>query len=216
MFIYFRLKDNTLNVVKIADFGLSDFYRPGATMKTNCGTLSFLAPEVFQGTANAGPPLDVWALGVILFALLCGRLPFEGTDLSNPKRPRDAVIRTRIVKGQYKIEDSLGSDAKDLIRRMLQADPNERITLSEIFNHSWIRTGAPGCCNDSMAFVQYLHQMQQIELIEQQGGEKLLRKGSQRQYLGEEDPNKIFQSSPNAQIGYDSNASPLKVFYFFV
>ena len=49
-----RLKDNTLNMVKIADFGLSDFYRPGATMKSNCGTLSFLAPEVFRGTSNAG------------------------------------------------------------------------------------------------------------------------------------------------------------------
>ena len=52
--IHFRLKDHSTAVVKIADFGLSDFYRPGATMKTNCGTLSFLAPEVFKGTANAG------------------------------------------------------------------------------------------------------------------------------------------------------------------
>jgi serine/threonine protein kinase len=77
----YRLKDNNLSVVKIADFGLSDFYRPGATMKSSCGTLSFLAPEVFQDTANAGPPLDVWSLGVILFAILNGRLPFEGPDL---------------------------------------------------------------------------------------------------------------------------------------
>jgi serine/threonine protein kinase len=48
--------------VKIADFGLSDFYRPGATMKSSCGTLSFLAPEVFKGTANAGNDLDdMWS-----------------------------------------------------------------------------------------------------------------------------------------------------------
>eukprot|EP01035_Chromulina_nebulosa_P035816 gene35816-48155_t len=92
------LKDHSTAVVKIADFGLSDFYRPGATMKTNCGTLSFLAPEVFKGTANAGPPLDVWSLGVILFAILCGRLPFEGPDLNGTKRPRDAVIKSRILK----------------------------------------------------------------------------------------------------------------------
>jgi serine/threonine protein kinase len=51
------LKDSTLSLVKIADFGLSDFYRPGATMKSSCGTLSFLAPEVFKGTSNAGEPL---------------------------------------------------------------------------------------------------------------------------------------------------------------
>ncbi len=98
--------------MKIADFGLSDFYRPGSTMKSSCGTLSFLAPEVFKGTANAGPPLDVWSLGVILFALLCGRLPFEGNDLASTKRPRDAVIKTRIMKCQYKIDDNLGPEAK--------------------------------------------------------------------------------------------------------
>lgn len=107
-----RLKDTTLNVVKIADFGLSDFYRPGAVMKSSCGTLSFLAPEVFKGTANAGPPLDVWAMGVILFALLCGRLPFEGPDLIGTKRPRDAVIKSRIMKCQYKLDDNLGMEAK--------------------------------------------------------------------------------------------------------
>lgn len=98
--------------MKIADFGLSDFYRPGAVMKSSCGTLSFLAPEVFKGTANAGPPLDVWSMGVILFALLCGRLPFEGPSLVGGKRPRDAVIKSRILKCQYKIDESLGLEAK--------------------------------------------------------------------------------------------------------
>eukprot|EP01034_Spumella_vulgaris_P024383 gene24383-30724_t len=136
------LKDNTLNLVKIADFGLSDFYRPGATMKSNCGTLSFLAPEVFRGTSNAGPPLDVWSLGVILFAILCGRLPFEGADLMGTKRPRDAVIKSRIIKCQYKIDEHLGPEAKDLVRRMLQVDPVERASLPEIFNHVWVRSAS--------------------------------------------------------------------------
>ena len=81
-------------------------------MKSSCGTLSFLAPEVFKGTSNAGPPLDVWSMGVILFALLCGRLPFEGTDLSGSKRPRDAIIRSRISKCQYKIDEHLSPEAK--------------------------------------------------------------------------------------------------------
>jgi serine/threonine protein kinase len=129
-------------LVKIADFGLSDFYRPGALIKSSCGTLSFLAPEVFRGTANAGPPLDVWALGVILFALLCGRLPFEGTDLIGTKRPRDAVIKARIMKCQFKLDDNLGPESKDLLRRMLQLDPAERITVPEIFNHVWVRVAA--------------------------------------------------------------------------
>jgi serine/threonine protein kinase len=86
------LKDDTLDVVKIADFGLSDFYRPGSTLRTSCGSLSYLAPEVFKSVPSAGPPIDVWGLGVILFALLCGRLPFEGPDLIGTKRPREVSL----------------------------------------------------------------------------------------------------------------------------
>eukprot|EP00602_Paraphysomonas_sp_CaronLab_P005136 CAMPEP_0185035892 /NCGR_PEP_ID=MMETSP1103-20130426/27996_1 /TAXON_ID=36769 /ORGANISM="Paraphysomonas bandaiensis, Strain Caron Lab Isolate" /LENGTH=784 /DNA_ID=CAMNT_0027573173 /DNA_START=260 /DNA_END=2614 /DNA_ORIENTATION=+ len=139
------LKTTDLSCVKIADFGLSAFYRPGAMMKSSCGTLSFLAPEVFLGTSNAGPPLDVWALGVILFALLCGRLPFEGPDLAGTKRPRDTIIRTRISKGHYKIEEGLSPEAKDLVRRMMRVDPSIRASVPEIFSHVWMKTtsGAP-------------------------------------------------------------------------
>lgn len=107
-----RLKDQSLGTVKIADFGLSGFYRPGAVMKSDCGTLSFLAPEVFKGTANLGPPLDVWSMGVVLFAILCGRLPFEGSSLSGSKRPRDSVIVSRITKSQFKLEERLSMEAK--------------------------------------------------------------------------------------------------------
>jgi serine/threonine protein kinase len=150
--LFIRLKDNSLNVVKIADFGLSDFYRPGAMIKSSCGTLSFLAPEVFRGTANAGPPLDVWAMGVILFAMLCGRLPFEGPDLVGTKRPREAVIKSKILKCQYKMDDSLGPEAKDLVRRMLQLDPAERMTIPEIFNHVWVRVATSNHWADSQLY----------------------------------------------------------------
>jgi serine/threonine protein kinase len=138
------LKNKNLESVKIADFGLSAFYRPGAALMTNCGTLSFLAPEVFKGTSNAGPPLDVWALGVILFSLLCGRLPFEGTDLSYKARPKSPVIRGRILKCQYKIDEYLSPEVKDLVRRMLRLDPTERASVPEIFNHFWLRGSSSG------------------------------------------------------------------------
>jgi serine/threonine protein kinase len=118
-------------------------------MKSSCGTLSFLAPEVFAGTSNAGPPLDVWAMGVILFALLCGRLPFEGPDLLGTKRPRDAVIQSRISKGQYKIEESLSPEAKDLVRRLLRVDPTVRSSVPEIFSHVWLRS-PPGAVTFSV------------------------------------------------------------------
>ena len=54
----------------------------------------------------------MWALGVILFTMLCGRLPFEGTDLAGSKRPRDSIIKSRIIKCQYKIDEHLGPEAK--------------------------------------------------------------------------------------------------------
>lgn len=139
------LKGEDLAHVKIADFGLSDFYRPGIAMKSNCGTLSFLAPEVFKGTSNAGPPLDVWSLGVILFAVLCGRLPFDGPDMkptNRSSRPRESLIRSRIMNCQYKIDESIGPEVKDLIRRMLKVDPGERMSVSEVLNHPWLRSSA--------------------------------------------------------------------------
>ncbi|TYZ63652.1 hypothetical protein PybrP1_006785 [[Pythium] brassicae (nom. inval.)] len=138
-------EENDIATVKIADFGLSDFYKPGAMMKTSCGSISYLAPEVFRGTSNAGPPLDVWSLGVILFAIVCGRLPFEGSDLVGTNRPRENVIRNRIMRCQYKLDDHLSPALADLVAQMLKLDPNERATIPEIFGHPWVRGMASGC-----------------------------------------------------------------------
>jgi len=111
--------EGSLAVVKIADFGLSDFYRPGAVMKASCGTLCFQSPETFKSSASAGPPLDVWSLGVILFSVLCGRLPWEGMDLHGTKRPREAIIRSKILKGQFKVSEGLSVEAKVRLRLCL-------------------------------------------------------------------------------------------------
>jgi carbon catabolite-derepressing protein kinase len=70
------LLDDQLNV-KIADFGLSNIMHDGSFLKTSCGSPNYAAPEVINGKLYAGPEVDVWSCGVILYVLLCGRLPFD-------------------------------------------------------------------------------------------------------------------------------------------
>jgi len=76
------LLDKDLNV-KIADFGLSNILEDGKFLKTSCGSPNYAAPEVIAGRVYAGPEVDIWSCGVILYVLLCGRLPFD--DESIPK-----------------------------------------------------------------------------------------------------------------------------------
>jgi hypothetical protein len=146
----YRLKGNSIELVKIADFGLSAFYRPGSTQKVHCGTLTFLAPEAFGDAANAGPPLDVWALGVILFTMLCGRLPFDdvdsntnthghGDDKKGKKRRSHSVIQSKILRGHYRTDNDLLPEEKDLIRKLLTVDPAARCSLPEALVHPWMK-----------------------------------------------------------------------------
>ena len=74
------LLDNDLNV-KIADFGLSSEIKDGDFLKTSCGSPNYAAPEVIRGGFYTGPEIDVWSCGVILYVMLCGRLPFEDEDV---------------------------------------------------------------------------------------------------------------------------------------
>lgn len=127
------------NQLKIADFGLSAFFRPGSDFKSNCGSISYLAPEVFRDSSTSGPPLDVWSLGVILFAMLCGRLPFTDISLAHGKRTDSEIIKKRILRCQYKIDGRLKPDAKDLIQSMLLLNPLERATIPEIFEHCFLQ-----------------------------------------------------------------------------
>lgn len=76
------LLDTNMNV-KVGDFGLSNFMRDGEFLKTSCGSPNYASPEVVSGKAYAGPEVDVWSCGVILYALLCGSLPFDDEHVPN-------------------------------------------------------------------------------------------------------------------------------------
>ena len=115
--------------VKIADFGLSNVMRDGHFLKTSCGSPNYAAPEVISGKLYSGPEVDVWSCGVILYALLCGSLPFDDESIPN--------LFKKIKGGIYNLPSHLSPGARDLIARMLLVDPLKRVTISEIRAHPW-------------------------------------------------------------------------------
>jgi len=121
--------------IKIADFGLSNMMLDGKFLKTSCGSPNYAAPEVISGQLYAGPEVDVWSCGVILYAILCGSLPFDDENIRNLFR--------KIKGGIYTIPSYISKNAQDLIRRMLVVDPMRRITIDQIRNHSWFKTSLP-------------------------------------------------------------------------
>jgi serine/threonine protein kinase len=110
--------------IKLIDFGLSNIMEDGAFLRTSCGSPNYAAPEVISATMYAGPEVDVWSCGVILFALLCGNLPFDDDNIP--------ALFKKIKAGMYNLPTSLSDDARDLIPQMLTVDPVTRITIPQI------------------------------------------------------------------------------------
>lgn len=123
------LLDSNKNV-KLIDFGFGNTFHKDRLLDTFCGSPFYAAPEMIQGIKYIGPEVDVWSLGVILYTLLSGRLPFDGSNLNE--------LYDNIASGRYKIPDTITGDAIGLIQKMLEVDPKRRATLFEIKHHSWI------------------------------------------------------------------------------
>lgn len=128
------LLDSRRNV-KIADFGLSNVMRDGHFLKTSCGSPNYAAPEVISGKLYAGPEVDVWSCGVILYALLCGTLPFDDENIPN--------LFKKIKGGIYTLPSHLSASARDLIPRMLIVDPMKRMSIPDIRAHPWFQAHLP-------------------------------------------------------------------------
>ena len=121
--------------LRIADFGLSNVMKDGDFFKTSCGSPNYAAPEVISGKLYAGPEVDVWSCGVILYALLCGSLPFDDENIPN--------LFKKIKGGIFTLPGHMSDDIKDLISRMLVVDPLQRITIPEIRRHRWFMDALP-------------------------------------------------------------------------
>lgn len=128
------LLDDNLNV-KIADFGLSNIMTDGNFLKTSCGSPNYAAPEVISGKLYAGPEVDVWSCGVILYVLLVGRLPFDDDHIPS--------LFSKIQRGVFTVPHWVPSDAASLIRKMLQTNPVQRIIIDEIRQDPWFLKELP-------------------------------------------------------------------------
>ncbi|XP_051979466.1 NUAK family SNF1-like kinase 2 [Xyrauchen texanus] len=118
--------------IKIADFGLSNLYQRDKFLQTYCGSPLYASPEIVNGRPYRGPEVDSWSLGVLLYTLVHGAMPFDGQD--------HKYLVQQISTGDYR-KPTKPSDACGLIRWMLMVNPERRATLEEIAGHWWLNWG---------------------------------------------------------------------------
>ncbi|XP_039386853.1 serine/threonine-protein kinase MARK1 isoform X2 [Mauremys mutica] len=126
------LLDADMNI-KIADFGFSNEFTIGNKLDTFCGSPPYAAPELFQGKKYDGPEVDVWSLGVILYTLVSGSLPFDGQNLKE--------LRERVLRGKYRIPFYMSTDCENLLKKLLVLNPIKRGSLEQIMKDRWMNVG---------------------------------------------------------------------------
>ena len=119
--------------IKIIDFGLSNLYSPHSQLSTFCGSLYFAAPELLNARLYTGPEVDIWSFGIVLYVLVCGRVPFD--DQNRP------ALHAKIKRGHVEYPAWLSPECRHLLSRMLVTNSARRATLSEIFAHPWMNKG---------------------------------------------------------------------------
>ncbi|XP_030634373.1 MAP/microtubule affinity-regulating kinase 4 isoform X2 [Chanos chanos] len=122
--------------IKIADFGFSNEFTLGNKLDTFCGSPPYAAPELFQGKKYDGPEVDIWSLGVILYTLVSGSLPFDGQNLKE--------LRERVLRGKYRVPFYMSTDCEGILRRFLVLNPSKRCTLEQIMRDKWLNVGYDG------------------------------------------------------------------------
>jgi 5'-AMP-activated protein kinase catalytic alpha subunit len=119
-------------IIKIVDFGLSNTHDRGRKLKTACGSPCYAAPEMIAGNGEKyyeGPKADLWSVGVILFALVCGYLPFEDANTTK--------LYKKILAGDYTAPKWISPEVRDLISKILNTNPITRYTIANIRKHNW-------------------------------------------------------------------------------
>lgn len=121
--------------VKISDFGFSKMLSPDLAA-TYCGSPYYTAPEILRGTPYVVNAADIWSLGIVLYSMLTGCLPFNGKNVAD--------LLDRITRKKFQVPDYLLPSEVDLLHRLLEVDASKRITLDELLEHEWVIAGPDG------------------------------------------------------------------------
>ncbi|KAJ1379760.1 Serine/threonine-protein kinase, active site [Sesbania bispinosa] len=121
--------------LKVSDFGLSTFSGQDGLLHTTCGTPAYVSPEVIAKKGYDGAKADIWSCGVILYVLLAGFLPFQDDNL--------VAMYKKIYRGDFKCPPWFSVEARRLVTKLLDPNPNNRITISKIMDSSWFKKPVP-------------------------------------------------------------------------
>ena len=124
---------STSGEIKIIDFGLSNVYDKHKQLHTFCGSLYFAAPELLKANPYTGPEVDVWSFGVVLYVLVCGKVPFDDEVSS--------VLHEKIKQGKVEYPNHLSIEVISLLSKMLVVDPSRRASLRQVVDHPWMNRG---------------------------------------------------------------------------
>lgn len=117
--------------IKLCDFGVSKIIKKHQFIREQCGTPAYIAPEIIADEGYEGFFADLWSLGVVLYAMLCGTVPF--------KAPNMKELHVLIKKGDYKFPVEISEESKDLIRKLLVLNPADRLSIPEVLAHPWVK-----------------------------------------------------------------------------
>ena len=122
------------NILKIVDFGLSNYYYlDGKLLSTPCGSPCYASPEMVCGNRYNGFRIDIWSCGIIIFAMICGYLPFEDPD--------NEILFKKIMKCEVDYPDYLSDDVLDIMNKIIVVDPNKRYNIEQIKKHPFYLKG---------------------------------------------------------------------------
>ena len=135
------IEQNTKKI-KIIDFGLSNTYgdKDDELLKSACGSPFYAPPEMLKGEAYRGYGVDIWSAGIVLYAMICGFLPFEGAD--------NNILFKRIIDGHFSIPTHVSKQGRELLYQLLNKNPRKRITIEQIKKHPWIKYYSNGLSTD--------------------------------------------------------------------